>query len=176
MIKINMGCGKRYFGSSLKHIDSENYDHIDHNDILDFPYENIDLIYASHLISYFNVDEVCVLLEYWKKKLKSGGVLRLAVPDFKKICELYSRGISLNAFVGPLYGRMESDNNEIYHKFCYDEQTLTKLLKKLDFRNIRKWDHNKVDHGVYDDHSQAYIPHMDKEDGTLISLNLECEK
>ena len=82
-----MGCGKRYFGSSLKHIDSENYDHIDHNDILDFPYENIDLIYASHLISYFNVDEVCVLLEYWKKKLKSGGVLRLAVPDFKKICE-----------------------------------------------------------------------------------------
>jgi hypothetical protein len=28
----------------------------------------------------------------------------------------------------------------------------------------------------FDDYSQAYIPHMDKEGGRLISLNLEAEK
>jgi hypothetical protein len=29
---------------------------------------------------------------------------------------------------------------------------------------------------MFDDHSQAYIPHMDKENGTLISLNIETIK
>jgi hypothetical protein len=28
----------------------------------------------------------------------------------------------------------------------------------------------------FDDHSQAYLPHMDKENGTLISLNIEAVK
>jgi len=27
-----------------------------------------------------------------------------------------------------------------------------------------------------DDYSQAYVPHMDKENGILISLNVECHK
>jgi len=27
-----------------------------------------------------------------------------------------------------------------------------------------------------DDHSQAYLPHMDKENGILISLNIEATK
>ena len=28
----------------------------------------------------------------------------------------------------------------------------------------------------FDDHSQAYLPHMDKENGTSMSLNVECIK
>ncbi|GAG94071.1 unnamed protein product, partial [marine sediment metagenome] len=31
-------------------------------------------------------------------------------------------------------------------------------------------------HKGYDDCSQSYIPHMDKEHGLLISLNVEAEK
>ena len=46
-------------------------------------------------------------------------------------------------------------------------------LKKIDFS---AWDWRKVDHGKFDDHSQAYIPHMQKETGTLISLNIEAVK
>ena len=37
------------------------------------------------------------------------------------------------------------------------------------------WDFLK-DHPDYDDHSQAYFPHMDKENGIHVSLNLECVK
>lgn len=172
-----MGCGKRNFGSGWIHIDQSKFEHIDENNIFDFSYKNVDLIYASHLISYFDYDTCSKLLEYWYSKLRIGGILRLAVPNFRTICQLYiDNKFSLESFVGPLYGRMVSDEKEIFHKFCYDQEQLTKLLLKLNYKNIRLWDHKKVDHGSFDDHSQAYLPHMDKENGTLISLNLECEK
>ena len=38
----------------------------------------------------------------------------------------------------------------------------------------------KINIRLYDwrdtEHSQAYIPHMDKENGIFVSLNVECEK
>ncbi len=175
MIKVNMGCGKRNFGADWIHIDEAKFKHIDHKDIFNFPYNNIDLIYASHLISYFDLETLDVLLKYWKSKLTKGGILRLGVPDFSKICELHIKGWDLANFVGPLYGKMFCNDKIIYHKTCFDKITLTNILKKNGYKNIQEWDHNLVDHGKYDDHSQAYLPHMDKKKGTLISLNLQCE-
>lgn len=175
-IKINIGCGKRNFGKDWIHIDEADFSHIDEKNIFNISYNNVDLIYASHLISYFDYDQVNTLLSHWRDRLKYKGILRLAVPDFKKITYLYSKGYSLNSFLGPLYGKMKLNDDIIYHKYCYDEKLLTELLIKNKFKKIRKWDHKTVDHGIFDDHSQAYLPHMDKENGTLISLNMECEK
>jgi predicted SAM-dependent methyltransferase len=178
MIQINLGCGKRNFGNKWIHIDGgggRGFEHLDSNDIIDFPYNNVDLIYASHLIGYFNREEIFPILKKWKSKLKKNGVLRLATPNFAQIAKLYKK-FTLNSFLGPLYGKMKMKNKIIYHKTCYDKDSLTKLLKKAGFRNIRKWNHKKVSHSNFDDHSQAYLPHMDKENGTLISLNLECIK
>lgn len=175
-IKINMGCGKRNFGKDWIHIDKADYGHINEKNIFNFSYENVDLIYASHLISYFDKDETVKLLKYWKSKLKIGGILRIAVPDFKAMSKLYlEQDYKLEMLTGPLYGRMKMNEDIIFHKICYDEESLTKLLNSLNFRNIRRWNHELVEHGIFDDHSQAYIPHMDKEKGTLISLNFECE-
>lgn len=170
-----MGCGKRNFGNDWIHIDNENYKHINHHDIFNFPYENIDIIYASHLINYFDREEILILLTYWRKKLKIGGTLRLAVPDFEKIIKLYNQGWDLNYFLGPLFGKMISNNQIIFHKTCYDRSSLCKVLIDAGYSNITEWDHRLVDHGKFDDHSQAYLPHMEKENGTLMSLNLECK-
>jgi len=41
---------------------------------------------------------------------------------------------------------------------------------------VRRYDWRQTLHKDHDDHSQAYIPHMDKENGRLISLNVEAEK
>jgi hypothetical protein len=49
-------------------------------------------------------------------------------------------------------------------------------LKKAGYKNIKRWDWRKVDHGKFDDHSQAYIPHMDKKNGVMISLNIQAQK
>ena len=65
---------------------------------------------------------------------------------------------------------------DVYHKTIYDFLSLKKVLEEAEFKNIRKWDWRNVDHGHIDDYSQAYIPHMDKDNGVLISLNVECEK
>ena len=41
---------------------------------------------------------------------------------------------------------------------------------------MREWDWRKTDHSNIDDYSQAYLPHMNKENGLLVSLNIEAKK
>lgn len=179
MKKLHLGCGKRDFGPEWDHIDSENYPHVIGNNIVNLPYmnEEVDLIYASHVLEYFDQHEVIKVLNEWNRVLRPNGILRLAVPNFEIMCKLYLEGkYGLERFVGPLYGRMYSGEDLIYHKMTYDRKTLQKLLEDCGFKNVRWWHHSEVEHGHIDDHSAAYLPHMDKENGTLISLNLECNK
>ena len=91
MIKINMGCGWRNFGSDWVHIDSGDYKHLDYKSITDlgqFSDNSVDLIYASHVIEYFDREDVLPLLKEWRRVLKSSGVLRIAVPNFRQISRL----------------------------------------------------------------------------------------
>ena len=57
----------------------------------------------------------------------------------------------------------------------FNREDVLKLLEEAGFSNIRKWDWRTTDHSQFDDHSQAYLPKMDKENGTLISLNIEAD-
>ena len=177
-MKINMGCGWRDFGPEWVHIDGGDYDHIDHNNIFKLPYEDesVNLIYASHVIEYVDKGDIDVLLNEWRRVLKKDGILRVAVPNFGKMAELYMNGHPLDCFLGPLYGRMKMGDDIIYHKTVYDYKNLKTLLESCGFSNIRKYDWRSTEHSSFDDHSQAYLPHMDKENGTLISLNVECDK
>lgn len=179
-MKIHIGCGKRNFGSGWFHVDgSHEGGHIDHHDIFKLPQksDSVDLVYASHIIEYFDSEEVCDVLREWKRVLKPGGILRLAVPDFESMAELYvSKSIGLHQIVGPLYGKMNLNEKKIYHRMVYDFGSLSRLLTSLGLKNIKRYDWQKTEHASFDDHSQAYIPHMDKNNGTLISLNVECEK
>lgn len=68
------------------------------------------------------------------------------------------------------------NGENIYHKTIYDFDSLKKLLMSVGFKNVDRYDWRKTSHSKFDDHSQAYLPHMDKENGTLISLNVECVK
>ena len=178
-MKFNIGCGHRNFGKEWIHIDGENYDHIDSSDIFikDYQDNSADLIYASHFIEYFDREEVVPLLKRWKKVLIPNGVLRLAVPDFDVCAKLYTDGeYPLDSFLGPLYGKMPMGDKTIYHKTTYDYASLATLLKEIGMRNVKKYNWEETEHAQFDDHSQAYLPHMDKENGILMSLNVECIK
>ena len=178
-MKFNIGCGHRNFGKEWIHIDGENYDHIDSSDIFikDYQDNSADLIYASHFIEYFDREEVVPLLKRWKNVLIPNGVLRLAVPDFKVYSKLYSdKQYPLDSFLGPLYGKMPMGDKTIYHKTTYDYASLATLLKEIGMRNVKKYNWEETEHAQFDDHSQAYLPHMDKENGILMSLNVECIK
>jgi predicted SAM-dependent methyltransferase len=106
--------------------------------------------------------------------LKVGCVLRLAVPDFEKLAEVYQKTKDIRLILGSLVGRQDYPENTHYVVFDYD--SLSEALAKAGFKDIHRYDWRQTIHRDYDDYSQAYIPHMDKEHGILISLNMEATK
>ena len=60
----------------------------------------------------------------------------------------------------------------------FDFATLAEGLEAVGFRNVRRYDWRETDVGKLgiDDYSQAYLPHMDKESGRLMMLNVEADK
>ena len=179
--KLHLGCGWRDFGSDWIHIDNGGYKHLDYkSDITSIPMiadDSIDVIYLSHVIAYFDRSEVVDVIKEWWRVLKVGGTLRIATPDFGTLSQLYKDGVlELDGIVGPLYGKMGMGGDTIYHRTTYDFDSLKNVLNECGFGYVKLYDWRDTDHSEHDDHSQAYIPHMDKENGELISLNVECIK
>ncbi len=185
-VQLHLGCGEKDL-PGFTNIDLDSHPHIDHqHDIRDlsmFDDNAADLIYCSHSLEYFDRIEVKSVLKEWHRVLKEGGVLRLAVPDFEAMVRVYLKYSDLDhqGILGPLYGRWpyKAPGDKVdtfYHKTTYDFSSLKKVLKEAGFRSIERYDWQDTIHKDYDDYSQAYIPHMDKENGILISLNVEATK
>ena len=180
LLKLHIGCGKRFIPGFV-HIDQVTFDHVEYKqDIrtLDrFSDESASLIYACQVIEYFDREEVMDVLQEWKRVLAPGGIIRLSVPNFEVITKLYSAGLSLEWFLGTLYGKIDDGKGgHVYHRTTYDHKSLEKILTDSGFRNVALWDWREVEHGHIDDFSQAYFPHMQKERGILFNLNLEAKK
>ena len=177
---LNLGCFDKKFPPPFINIDIRedvNPDIVDNAFVLNrFDDNSVDLIYASHVIEYFDRDEVNYILQEWYRVLKPGGKIRVAVPDFMKLIWVYQDTKDLNRILGPLFGKMPMSDQTIYHKTVYDFNSLKELLKSLGFNNIISYNWKETDHSQHDDHSQAYYPHMEKENGLLISLNVEATK
>ena len=182
-LKIHLGCGKRVLPGFV-HVDKADFAHIDHrHDVKLLPFFEdgcAELIYASHVLEYFDRQEATLVLKEWARVLKKGGTLRIAVPDFDALKEVYDGNKDLDMILGPLFGRMEiktpKNPRTIYHKTVYNFRALKILLEKCGFEKIEKYDWKKTIQLKVDDHSQSYVPHMDKAKGKLISLNLEAKK
>ncbi len=180
-IKLHLGCGKRRLPGFV-HVDLADFPHIDYRrciESLDFLEDGCaELIYSSHTLEYFDRSEARSVLREWNRVLCPGGLLRLAVPDFLALAEIYFERRNLDLILGPLYGRMTivGTGNVIYHKTVYDFDSLKKILEECGFGEVRRYNWRDTIHREFDDHSQAYIPHMDKENGKLISLNVESRK
>ncbi|MDP2947204.1 MAG: methyltransferase domain-containing protein [Nanoarchaeota archaeon] len=185
-INLHLGCGKRFIPEFTYHIDLDDYPHLDYrHEISSLPMfkdNSVDLIYCCHAFEYFDREEAKKALKEWKRILKTGGILRLAVPDFEAIVRVYQKYKDLDqqGILGPLYGKMAIKTKKgekfIYHKTVYDFKSLKKFLEESGFKKIKRYDWQKTIHKDYDDCSQAYIPHLDKKHGLLISLNVEAEK
>ncbi len=72
---------------------------------------------------------------------------------------------------------MSSGGAEVlYHRTVYNFDDLKALLEACGFGRVRRYDWRQTLPKDYGDFSQAYVPHMDKEKGLLISLNVEADK
>src|SRR3989338_10622010 len=107
-MKLHLGCGKRQIPGFV-HVDLADFPHIDHKrdvrDLSCFGSDTAELIYACHVLEYFDRGEVLDILTEWKRVLKPGGMIRLAVPDAESLFEVYRKTRDLSLILGPLYGR-----------------------------------------------------------------------
>jgi predicted SAM-dependent methyltransferase len=182
-MKLNLGCWHRDIPGFVN-IDLCDFPHINYKSSIDdlsmFEDNTIDLIYSSHSFEYFDRLEAVTVLKEWRRVLKPGATLRLAVPDFDQLIQIYGKTKNLKKILGPLFGRMEIDTEKekkmLYHKTVYTFDSLKNLLEEGGFTDVHRYDWKKTIHKDYDDHSQAYYPHMDKENGILLSLNIEALK
>ncbi|MDX2142286.1 MAG: methyltransferase domain-containing protein [Rhodospirillaceae bacterium] len=178
--KLHLGCGKRFI-PGFKHVDIAALPHVDYvSDVrkLSFAVDgSVDLIYAAHILEHFGRFEFKNVLAEWHRVLKPGGILRLSVPDFAKCAAVYyENGLAdgLTGLLGLIMGGQRDGFD--YHKMIFDEPFLTRALMSLDFKEVRRWDWRTTEHADVDDYSQAYLPHLDKESGRLMSLNIEAIK
>jgi predicted SAM-dependent methyltransferase len=133
-----------------------------------------ELIYASHVLEHADYIESEAALKRWHQVLKSGGVLRLSVPDMEAHFAHYFYHKNLRALNSALWGSQRHPYD--YHKNGWDFNQLKKELIEIGFTDIKRYDWRKTEHCSVDDYSQAYFPHMDKENGKLMSLNIEATK
>lgn len=178
-MKLHLGCGKKII-PGFKHVDLQDFKHIDYNtsvDKLDFANDaTVDLIYASHLLEHFGRNEYKDVLIEWYRVLKPNGILRIAVPDFNAAVKYYTtEDNNIELLLGLLVGGQKEGEYD-YHKMIFDKRLLTKVLFDIGFTSISEYDWRETEHAEIDDFSQAYLPHMDKENGSLMSLNIEAVK
>lgn len=189
MIKLNLGCGTKPLPGFINvDIDPKvSPDVVDDVTALqNFEDNSVDLIYACHLLEHFPAKDTHCILMKWGSKLKSGGTLRLAVPDLKAIMQLYIYYENVSIIHNMLMGSQK--NEWQFHKAVFDEKSLYDQLLNAGFDDIEHWSWQLINpHKYCDDYSQAYYPDYCKQislsngkwidlGGKLISLNLQAKK
>lgn len=151
--KINLGCGDALKEGFL------NVDIIPCGDLsldlrrgLPFETECCDLIFSEHFFEHISYPETASrLLADCLRILRPGGVLRFSVPDTEWPLVDYAAGLSASYFeacrvnswhpadcVTPLEHINYHFRQRQEHKYAYDEETATKLLKTIGFVNVHR--------------------------------------
>jgi len=183
MTKLNLGCGDRKLHGFIN-IDARN--DMDPDVVYNIAkihekFQDVDLIYSCHVLEHFPTQAFLFqpitwreVLTNWHKTLKPGGILRLSVPDIKAACEYYLETNDFDSVKTLFYGGQKYDFDFHYHGWSFN--TLKEALEEVGFGEVKQYDWRKTEHFYVDDYSQAYLPHMDKINGKLMSLNLQAIK
>ncbi len=173
---IHLGCGP-INATGFINVDALPYSHVHYIQTVEnlsmFTDEYADLIYASHVLEHISHNVVLKVLKEWHRVLKKGGILRLSVPDFDKLIDVYlTEEKDIRAIIGPLMGGQDNPYN--FHKSVFNENYLRELLLSVGFREVRFWDPEKVELHSFEDWASRPIKWKGKE--YFISLNIEAVK
>lgn len=99
--------------------------------------ETVDEIYASHVLEHIPHARTALVLQEWRRVLKSGGVVRIAVPDFDKLRE-QDYDSSEGVFAPHVLMGGHTDSDDIHHNvFTY--KRLADYLQRLGFEDVREF-------------------------------------
>jgi predicted SAM-dependent methyltransferase len=105
---LNLGCGQRHHPEwTNMDFNSTTPDVMAHDMTtgIPFPDNSFDVIYHSHLLEHFSKRFAPVFLEECHRVLKSGGIIRVVVPDLETIVRLYLENLE-----GAIRGDEEAQN------------------------------------------------------------------
>ena len=141
----------------------------------------VELILSIHTLEHFPRKKMSYasvtyleVLKIWYNVLKPGGKIYLSVPNFEAICNHYIKNADLSLLYGFLYGGQKNDFDQHFH--CFDFETLKQDLSLIGFSDIKKYDWRQTEWNYIDSYEQSYLPHLDKINGSLMSLNIEATK
>ena len=135
---------------------------------------SVDLIYICHVLEHATRAEAHQALIRYHEVLKEEGVLRVSVPDMQAVMEHYVYHKDIRLLKTFFHGSQLHDYD--FHRAGWDFRTLSEDLLDVGFRTALRYDWRETEHFYVDDYSQAYLPHMDKTNGRLMSLNVEAIK
>jgi predicted SAM-dependent methyltransferase len=176
MIKLHVGCGHKKIPGYVN-VDANpdvKPDVIDTFDLQLFQENSISCLYCCHAIEHLPRELLYKTLYRWNDLLIKDGVLRLSVPDFEAICKYYTLHQNLPLLKCLIWG--DQSNNYQHHYNGFDFESLKSDLQSCGFRRIKRYDWRETEHAYIDDYSSAYLPRDAKNDGMLMSLNVECLK
>ena len=176
-MKLHIGSGERYL-PGYTHIDIVKHPHIDYvadaKQLSFLESESVSEIYACHVLEHIKRFEVVDVLREWHRVLMPGGIIRLAVPDFSSMVNEYMETHTLEPLLGLLYGGQNHEYN--FHYQVFDYNRIFVLLTLVGFRNIQRYEWESFLPNGFDDFSRAYLPHLDFDNGRLMSLNVFATK
>jgi predicted SAM-dependent methyltransferase len=176
-MKYHLGCGNKHLPGFLN-IDCVKTDAVDLIDdiskLTSLEPGTADLIYACHCLEHFSRHEIKDVLMTWFSKLRCGGRIRIAVPDFDAVVNYYGHNRNLEQVMGLVCGGQRNEYD--FHKVIFTFDFLQKVLNEVGFYNVKRYEWRTTEHSHIDDYSQCYLPHMQKDSGTLMSLNVEALK
>ncbi len=152
IVKLNLGAGSTPL-SGYVNLDKKTGDSIYP---LDYADESIDEIRASHVLEHFSHRETMDIVRHWVSKLKPGGLLKIAVPDFGAIANHYMRNsnLPLEGFI--MGGHVDEDD---HHGAIFDMNAMCALFKSCGLERVAQW-----------------LPDADDCSKLPISLNVQARK
>lgn len=172
-VLIHLGCGDQN-DSRYINVDSIPFRHVHFlHDVTKLPMfgdDTADLVYGSHILEHTSYKLLLDTLHEWKRVLKPGGVLRIAVPDFDKILAIYeAEKHNIAKIEGPLMGGQNYKYN--FHYAVFNRDYLAGKLKEAGFALVREWNPATAEYYTFTDWASKLLY------GTYpISLNLEAVK
>ena len=153
-VLLHIGCGE-FDDPRYINIDKRKMQHIHYigsaEDLSAMPAGSADLIYMCHILEHISHLQLGKVLCGLRERLKEGGVLRVAVPDFDKMLDIYRETGRLDYIVPPLMGGQDYPEN--YHAAVFNADYLTRQLTEAGFREVRPWEPGKADYHSFEDWS-----------------------
>ena len=138
-MRLNLGCGDHPIEGW------ENWDRKNGHEV--FPLEgvadgSVDEIRASHVLEHFSHARVPEVLREWARVLRPGGRLRVAVPDFRKIAQLYEAGEKRNIQGYVMGGHTDEDDA---HGAVFDREALSRAMNIAGLIGMRRWEQDPTE-------------------------------